>query len=113
LWGCAMTVMSFVPLIGTFAIWGPAAGYLIIQGSFWKGVIMILYGVLVISMVDNVLRPIIISGRTKMPTLAVLFSVLGGIKLFGFIGFIMGPLVLALFISVFEIFRHIEGGENA
>jgi len=48
-----------------------------------------------------------------MPTLAVLFSVLGGIKLFGFIGFIMGPLVLALFISVFEIFRHIEGGENA
>lgn len=113
LWGCAMTVMSFVPLIGTFAIWGPAAGYLIIQGSFWKGVILILYGVLVISMVDNVLRPIIISGRTKMPTLAVLFSVLGGIKLFGFIGFIMGPLVLALFISVFEIFRHIEGGENA
>ncbi|MFA6054252.1 MAG: AI-2E family transporter [Thermodesulfovibrionales bacterium] len=113
LWGSAMTVMSFVPLIGTFAIWGPAAGYLIIQGSFWKGVILILYGVLVISMVDNVLRPIIISGRTKMPTLAVLFSVLGGIKLFGFIGFIMGPLVLALFISVFEIFRHIEGGENA
>jgi predicted PurR-regulated permease PerM len=113
LWGCAMTVMSFVPLIGTFAIWGPASVYLMIQGSFWKGVILILYGVLVISMVDNVLRPIIISGRTKMPTLAVLFSVLGGIKLFGFIGFIMGPLVLALFISVFEIFRHIEGGENA
>lgn len=113
LWGCAITVMSFVPLIGTFAIWGPAAGYLIIQGSFWKGVILIFYGVFVISMVDNVLRPIIISGRTKMPTLAVLFSVLGGIKFFGFIGFIMGPLVLAIFISVFEIFRHIEGGENA
>jgi predicted PurR-regulated permease PerM len=74
---------------------------------------LLLYGVLVISMVDNVIRPIIISGRTKMPTLAVFFSVLGGIKLFGFIGFIMGPLVLALFFSVFEMFRHVEGGDDA
>jgi predicted PurR-regulated permease PerM len=113
LWGCAMTIMSFLPLFGTFSIWGPAAGYLIIQGSMVKGVILLLYGVFVISMVDNILRPIIISGRTKMPTLAVFFSALGGIKLFGLIGFIMGPLVLALFVSVFEIFRHIEGGEHA
>jgi predicted PurR-regulated permease PerM len=113
LWGCAMTVMSFLPLIGTFAVWGPASAYLFIQGSYGKGIILILYGILVISMVDNILRPIIISGRTKMPTLAVFFSVLGGIKLFGLIGFIMGPLVLALFISIFEIFRHTQGGENA
>jgi predicted PurR-regulated permease PerM len=113
LWGCAMTVMSFLPLFGTFSIWGPAAGYLIIQGSIMKGVILLLYGVFIISMVDNILRPIIISGRTKMPTLAVFFSVLGGIKFFGLIGFIMGPLVLALFVSVFEIFKHIGGGEHA
>jgi predicted PurR-regulated permease PerM len=113
LWGSAMTVMSFLPLIGTFSIWGPASGYLFIQGSYVKGIILLLYGILVISMVDNVLRPIIVSGRTKMPTLVVFLSVLGGIKLFGLIGFIMGPLVLALFISVFEIFKHIEGGENA
>lgn len=113
LWGSAMTVMSFLPLLGTFSIWGPASGYLFIQGSYVKGIILLLYGILVISMVDNILRPIIVSGRTKMPTLAVFFSVLGGIKLFGLIGFIMGPLVLALFISVFEIFKHIEGGENA
>jgi predicted PurR-regulated permease PerM len=113
LWGSAMIVMSFLPLLGTFSIWGPASGYLIIQGDYMKGIILLLYGVLVISMVDNILRPIIVSGRTKMPPLAVFFSVLGGIKLFGFIGFIMGPLVLALFVSVFEIFRHIEGGEYA
>jgi predicted PurR-regulated permease PerM len=113
LWGSAMTIMSFLPLLGTFSIWGPISGYLFIQGNYGKGIILLLYGFLVISMVDNILRPIIISGRTKMPTLAVFFSVLGGIKLFGFIGFIMGPLVLALFVSVFEIFRHIEGGENA
>jgi predicted PurR-regulated permease PerM len=113
LWGSAMTVMSFLPLLGTFSVWGPASIYLFIQGSYIRGIILLLYGVLVISMVDNILRPMIISGRTKMPTLAVFFSVLGGIKVFGLIGFIMGPLVLALFVSVFEIFRQIEGGENA
>ena len=113
LWGCAMTIMSFLPLLGTFSIWGPAAGYLFVEGNHIRGIILIVYGVFVISMVDNILRPIIISGRTKMPALVVFFSVLGGIRLFGPIGFIMGPLVLALFISVFEIFKNIEGGENA
>ncbi len=113
LWGASMSVMSFLPLLGTFAIWGPVTGYLFIQGSYGKAIILLLVGFLGISMVDNILKPIIVSGRTKMPTLAIFFSVLGGIKLFGFIGFIMGPLVLALFVSVFEIFRHIEGGENA
>ncbi|MEW6418001.1 MAG: AI-2E family transporter [Nitrospirota bacterium] len=112
LWGASISVMSFLPLLGTFSIWGPMTGYLFIQGNYVKGITLLLIGGLGISMVDNVLKPIIISGRTKMPTLAVFFSVLGGIKLFGFIGFIMGPLVLALFVSVFEIFRHIEGGEN-
>jgi len=113
LWGTAMSIMSFLPLLGTFSIWGPACGYLFIQGNYGKGIVLLLFGFLIISMVDNILKPIIIGGRTKMPTLAVFFSVLGGIKLFGFIGFIIGPLVLALFVSVFEIFRHIEGGENA
>jgi predicted PurR-regulated permease PerM len=113
LWGASISVMSFLPLLGTFSIWGPMTGYLFIQGNYVKGITLLLIGVLGISMVDNILKPIIISGRTKMPTLAVFFSVLGGIKLFGFIGFIMGPLVLALFVSVFEIFRQIEGGENA
>ena len=113
LWGCATTVMSFLPLIGTFAVWGPASAYLFIQGNYGKGIILMLYGFFVINVVDYILRPIIISGRTKMPTLAVFFSVLGGIKLFGLIGFIMGPLVLALFVSIFEIFRHTQGGENA
>jgi len=113
LWGAAISVMSFLPFLGAFSIWGPLSGYLFFQGSYAKGAILFLFGALVISMVDNILKPIIISGRTKMPTLIIFFSVLGGIKLFGLIGFIMGPLVLAIFVSVFEIFRHIEGGEHA
>ena len=64
-------------------------------------------------MVDNVLKPIIIGGRTKMPTLIILFSVLGGIKFFGLLGLVLGPLVFALLLSVLEIFRTVEGGADA
>jgi predicted PurR-regulated permease PerM len=59
-------------------------------------------------MVDNILRPLIVKGKTKMPTILIFFSILGGINLFGFIGFIMGPLVLAIFVSVLDIFRYSE-----
>jgi predicted PurR-regulated permease PerM len=108
LWGIAMSVMSFVPLLGTLAIWGPASIYLIIQGDYMHGIGLILFGTFVISMVDNILKPLIIGSRTKMPTIVIFFSVLGGIKAFGIIGLIMGPLIMAVFVSVFEIFRHIE-----
>lgn len=108
LWGIAMAVMSFVPMVGTFSVWGPAAIYLIIQGNYLHGIGLILYGNFVIGLVDNILRPLIIGSRTKMPTIVIFFSVLGGIKAFGIIGLIMGPLIMAVFISVFEIFRHVE-----
>lgn len=113
MWGVAMSIMSFVPLVGTFAIWGPTSAFLVIQGSYLKGIGLLLFGVFVISMVDNILKPLIIGSRTKMHTIIILFSVLGGIKLFGMIGLIMGPLIMAIFVSVFEIFRNIEGGVNA
>lgn len=121
LWGSAMAVMSFLPMLGTFTIWGPASIYLLIEGSYMKGIALLLFGSLVIGIVDNILKPVIISGRTKMPTLLIFFSVIGGINFFGFIGFVMGPLVLALFLSIFEIFRgsevandsQREGGQNA
>ena len=108
LWGIAMSVMSFVPLLGTLAIWGPTSAYLLIQGDYMHGVGLILFGIFVISMVDNILKPLIIGSRTKMPTIVIFFSVLGGIKAFGIIGLIMGPLIMAVFVSVFEIFVHIE-----
>ncbi len=114
LWGTAMAIMSFLPMLGTFTVWGPVSGYLFLNGFYLKGAGLLLFGTLVIGIVDNILKPIIISGRTKVPTLLVFFSVLGGINYFGLIGFILGPLVLALFISVFAIFRNIEeGGTNA
>jgi predicted PurR-regulated permease PerM len=108
LWGVAMSIMSFVPLLGTFAVWGPTSVYLVVQGRFMEGAGLFIFGVLVISMVDNILKPLIIGSRTKMHTLIILFSVLGGIKLFGMIGLIMGPLITAVFVSVFEMIQNIE-----
>jgi predicted PurR-regulated permease PerM len=113
IWGIALAVMSFVPFLGAFSIWGPHAGYLLLQGNYLEGVGLFLFGFFVISMVDNILKPLIIGTRTAMPVILIFFSVLGGIKLFGLIGLILGPLIMAVFLSVFEIFRNIEGGTNA
>lgn len=112
-WGVATFITSFIPFIGAAGIWAPAAGYLLLTGNILNGLILALIGVFGISLIDNILKPIIIGGRTKMPILIIFFSVLGGIKLFGLIGLIMGPLVIALFVSVIEILRNIEGGQNA
>lgn len=111
-WGSVMSLMSFVPMFGTGIVWVPASLLLIFQGAYMKGLALVLIGVLVISMIDNVLKPLIIGGRTKMPTVIIFFTVLGGIKLFGLLGLVIGPLVFALFLSVFEIFRTIEGEES-
>lgn len=113
LWGLAISIASFIPLIGAFGIWGPMTVYLFIRGDILQGIILALVGTFIISLIDNILKPIIIGGRTKMPVLLIFFSVLGGLKLFGLIGLIMGPLVVAIFISVIDIFRHVEGGNDA
>jgi predicted PurR-regulated permease PerM len=113
LWGFAISVASFIPLLGCFAVWGPAVVILFVQGAVWKAIALAIVGTFVISLIDNFIRPIIIGGRTKMPILVIFFSVIGGIKFFGLIGLIMGPLVVALFVSVIEIFRNLEGGQNA
>lgn len=112
-WGLATSIASFVPLLGASIIWVPVTAFFFITGALWKGIVLAFIGVFGISLVDNILRPIIIGGKTKIPILVIFFSILGGIKLFGLLGIIMGPLVLALFVSVIEIFRSVEGGHNA
>lgn len=107
LWAFAMFIASFIPLLGTFVVWGPLAAYLFLKGAVLNSILLVIVGVLAISSVDNILRPLIIRGKMQMPTLAIFFSILGGIKVFGFIGFIMGPLVLALFVSVAQMLRYV------
>jgi predicted PurR-regulated permease PerM len=112
-WGVATSIASFVPLLGASAVWVSITIYLFMEGAVVKGIILAIVGTFGISLIDNILKPIIIGGRTKMPVLVIFFSIFGGIKLFGLIGLIMGPLVLALFVSLIEIFRSVEGGQNA
>jgi len=107
LWGAAMAIASFLPLIGPFIIWAPAAVYLLIQGDIVRGLGLAMMGVFGISPIDTFLRPMIIGNGTKMPFLALFLSVLGGIRFFGLIGFVLGPMVLALFVSVMEIFKSV------
>ncbi|HYA11494.1 MAG TPA: AI-2E family transporter [Thermodesulfovibrionales bacterium] len=112
-WGLATSIASFIPLLGASAVWVPITVYFFIEGAVLKGTALAIVGIFGISLIDNILKPIIIGGRTNMPILVIFFSILGGIKLFGLIGLIMGPLVLALFVSLIEIFRSVEGGQNA
>ncbi len=104
LWGVAMGVLSLIPAIGPPIVWIPAAIILITTGSFWRGLVVILVGTLVIGLVDNLLRPILVGRDTRMPDYIVLISTLGGITVFGLAGVVAGPLVAALFLVVWDMF---------
>jgi predicted PurR-regulated permease PerM len=105
LWGAAMAFMSLLPAIGTGLIWVPIAAYLLATGAVWQGIVLILCGVLVIGMVDNLLRPILVGRDVKMPDYVVLISTLGGLEIFGINGFVIGPVIAALFMAVWAIVR--------
>ena len=104
LWGVVMAFLSLLPAIGAGLIWAPVAVYFLLTGDTWQGVVLILFGVLVIGMVDNVLRPILVGKDTKLPDYVVLISTLGGMALFGLNGFVIGPLIAALFVACWDLF---------
>jgi predicted PurR-regulated permease PerM len=103
LWAVVMAFLSLLPAVGTGLVWGPVAIYLLVAGSVWKGLILIAYGVLVIGLVDNLVRPILVGKGTKMPDYVVLISTLGGMAVFGLNGFVIGPAIAALFIAVWDV----------
>src|SRR5690606_27087324 len=104
LWGVLMAFLSLLPAVGAALIWFPVAIYFLVSGEFVEGIILILYGVLVIGLVDNILRPILVGKDTKLPDYLVLISTLGGLVMFGLNGFVIGPLIAALFISCWDLF---------
>ena len=108
LWGVLMAFLSLVPAIGAGLVWVPVAIYFLATGAVWQGVSLILYGVLVIGLVDNLLRPFLIGKDTKLPDYVVLISTLGGIQVFGLNGFVIGPLIAAMFMVTWEIFSGSE-----
>jgi predicted PurR-regulated permease PerM len=92
--------LSLIPAVGSGLVWGPAAIWLLVSGDIVRGVILIAVGVGVIGMADNVLRPLLLSGRTSMHGLLVFISLLGGMAAFGFIGIVVGPVAIATLASL-------------
>ena len=104
LWAVLMAFLSLLPAVGAGIVWAPVAAFFLFTGAIWQGVVLGLFGVFVIGLVDNVLRPILVGKDTKMPDYLILISTLGGLAIFGLNGFVIGPLIAALFMSSWAIF---------
>jgi len=105
LWGMVTALFSLVPIIGSAAVWGPAAIVLAVGGHWVKALILLGWGAGVVSQADNVVRPYVISERANLNTLAVFFALLGGVKAFGLIGLFVGPVALSFTLVVLEMLR--------
>lgn len=104
LWGSLMALLSLLPAVGAALVWAPAAAYLMLTGEVLRGVVLILIGTLVIGLVDNLLRPPLVGREIRLPDFVVLVSTVGGISLFGINGFVIGPLIAALFVAAWSLF---------
>lgn len=104
IWGLVMMLASVIPVAGTGLVWLPAAVILFLLGHLWPGVFILAVGFGVISVIDNLLRPKLVGRDTRMHPLMVLFATLGGIALFGLAGFILGPIIVSLFLALAEIY---------
>ncbi|HEX2009785.1 MAG TPA: AI-2E family transporter, partial [Roseateles sp.] len=103
LWAVLMAFLSLLPAVGAGLVWLPVALYFLATGAIWAGIGLIAYGVLVIGLVDNLLRPILVGKDTRMPDYLVLVATLGGLVVFGLNGFVIGPLIAAMFMAVWGI----------
>lgn len=104
-WGVVMTFLSMIPMVGAFIVWIPAAIYLAASGQWVKSVLLVAWGSLVIGTIDNLLRPKLVGGRTRLHELLIFFAVLGGLHVFGVLGLVLGPVVLAIALALVEVFR--------
>jgi predicted PurR-regulated permease PerM len=104
LWGVVMAVLSLLPAGGAALVWVPAVIVLIATGQLLEGLILLVFGTLIIGLADNVLRPILVGRDTQMPDYLVLITTLGGIALFQLSGVVIGPIIGALFLTVWEMF---------
>jgi predicted PurR-regulated permease PerM len=103
LWGVVMAFLSLLPAVGSAFVWLPVSLYLLATGAIWQGVVLILAGVFVIGLIDNLMRPMLVGKDVKMPDYIVLLATLGGIEVFGFNGIMLGPMIAAMFFAVWHI----------
>jgi predicted PurR-regulated permease PerM len=110
LWGVVMVFLSMIPMAGAFVVWVPAAIYLVATGHWGKAIMLTVWGALVIGSVDNFLRPKLVGEKTRLHELLIFFSVLGGLQVFGVIGLVLGPVVVAITIALLDVLRQADGG---
>lgn len=108
LWGVVMVFLSIIPLVGSSIIWAPAAIFLALSGHWLKAFLLVVWGALVIGMVDNFLRPKMVGGRTRLHELLIFFSVLGGLQVFGVLGLVLGPVVAAVTLALVDVVRQAD-----
>jgi predicted PurR-regulated permease PerM len=119
-WGAVATVLSLLPMVGAAVVWIPAAIYLYVEAGMkhtglGHAIFLTLWGLIAVSLVDNVVRPFVMRGKSQLPAIPLLISVLGGMQAFGFIGLVIGPLVFSLLMSVIDIYKrsfHVRRSES-
>lgn len=109
-WGVVMTLLCTIPMLGAFVVWVPAAILLALTGHWIKAVILTAWGVFVIGLADNFLRPRLVGQRTRLHELIIFFSVLGGIKVFGVLGILLGPVIVAITLALLDVYRQGSAG---
>ncbi len=109
LWGVVMVFLSMIPMAGAFVVWVPAAIFLGLTGHWGKAIILTVWGALVIGSVDNFLRPKLVGEKTRLHELIIFFSVLGGLQVFGVIGLVLGPVIVAITIALLDVLRQADG----
>ncbi len=114
-WGFITIFFALIPMIGTAIIWLPASIILIISGSYVKGILLLIWGGLIVSVIDNVLRPYVMSDKAHLPAIIIFFAVIGGIGVFGTMGIIIAPMCTVLLLTLLEMYghhlRHLESVE--
>jgi len=103
--GVIMVILSPLPYIGSAAVWFPAAVYLLVTGSIWQGIFLLVWGFGVISVIDNIIRAYIIKGKAQVHPLFIIFSIIGGVAAFGFWGVVFGPLIISVAVTILHIYE--------
>ena len=97
-----MAALSVIPVMGAFVIWAPAAATLAVQGDWWRAIILVIWGIVIIHPVDNLLGPVLVGTTLRLHTLVMFFAVIGGLAAFGGAGIVVGPVVASLVVALAE-----------
>jgi predicted PurR-regulated permease PerM len=117
-WGAVAALLSLIPMVGAAAVWVPASIYLVISASmgsrpWWPAIFLILWGLIPVSLVDNIVRPWAMRGKAQLPAIPLLFAVLGGLQAFGFVGLVIGPLVFSFLMAIIDIYKRSFAAKRA